>query len=286
MLSVSGTVADALCRCRHGDHSRVREYAAAMLRMGGYFGYFCSCWGILKPEHAVEVERGARPDFDDPDNAPEGILDTLPDGATCHSVALDALPYGYARDADDLLALASNPNYDRVHRPWLADTNGWAPYDWRDLGQEGRYALVGSYWQNADCWAKANRGLCGLPGWPGSVAAFMGLFQCHLYQTALGAWDQGFPAGMLRQIADMTRLARSGPGEASELRLARVMVLKTIPWLRRHQKEDGLWDHGELHCERGYDEWPCISPRLATYHVCDVLNEFGLLDRLRGSQAS
>ncbi|MFO7956739.1 MAG: hypothetical protein R6X33_06525 [Candidatus Brocadiia bacterium] len=47
------------------------------------------------------------------------------------------------------------------------------------------------------------------------------------------------------------------------------------------RREDGLWDHGELHCERSYDEWPCISPRLATCHVCDVLNEFGVLDRLR-----
>jgi hypothetical protein len=281
MMHVTGTVMDALCRCGHAEHSRVKNAASAMLRMGGYFGYFCSCWGILDFDYSLAGTPEAEPDFDDPNRAPEGILATLPDGSTAYDVALRSLPYGYGRDGADLMALAHDPNFAGEHRPWLADTNGWVPYGWRETGVADHYALVGSYWQNADCWAKVNRGLSQLPGWPGTVAAFMGLFQCHLYQTALGTWDQGYPAGLLCQIADMTRLARQRPTDARELYLARAMVLKTVPWLRHNQKEDGLWHHEELPCERGYDRFPCIGPRLASYHVVSVLDEFGLLEGLR-----
>jgi len=58
-------------------------------------------------------------------------------------------------------------------------------------------------------------------------------------------------------------------------------VLKRVPWLRHNQKDNGLWDHGELHCDSGYEEFPCVSPRLATCHIVSVLHEFGLLDWLR-----
>lgn len=120
-----------------------------------------------------------------------------------------------------------------------------------------------------------------MPRWPGTLQAFFGLFQCHLYQTSLGAWDQGYPAGVFRQIAEMTRLARQGSNAAPELWLARVMLLKSIPWLCEHQAEDGLWHHENLpRFEKGKLNNP-PGPRLAGYHIASVLNEFGLLDRLR-----
>jgi hypothetical protein len=280
MMHTSGTVSEALCRCGYGDHRRVKDYAAAILQMGGYFGYFCSCWGILDYDHEVEDRGGQEPDLDHESGRPSRVADSLPEGASEYDVAVESLPYGFGRDADDLMALAHDPNFPHVHRPWLADTNGWVPYASQDIGAEGCHAVIGSYWQNADCWAKSNRGLSGLPGWPGSIAAFLGLFQCHLYQNALGAWDQGYPAGLLRQIADMTRLAREGAVDAPELRLARVMVLKTVPWLRHNQEDDGLWDHSKLPCHLGYDEFPCISRRLGSYHIVSALDDFGVLDRL------
>jgi hypothetical protein len=267
MLHPSATVADALCRCGYGDHPRVCDYANTMLQVGGMFGYFCSCWGIVDYSEAVEDLEGAPPDFEQRSDE--------------RDVALNSLPYGYARDADDLTCLAGNPNYPRTHRPDLADTNGWVPYGWRETGADDHYAVVGAYWQNADCWAKTNRALAQLPAWPGTLQAFFGLFQCHLYQTSLGAWDQGYPAGVFRQIAEMTRLARQAANAAPELWLARVMLLKSIPWLREHQAEDGLWHHENLpRFEKGKLNNP-PGPRLAGYHIASVLNEFGLLDRLR-----
>lgn len=269
MLHPAATVAEALCRTGHGDHPRVRDFASTLLQVGGEFGYFCSCWGIVSFGREVERTNGREPDFER--------------WAESRKIALRSLPYGYARDAEDVLALAYDPNYAGVHRPDLADTNGSVPYTWRKIGSPGRYALVGSYWQNADCWAKSNRGLSQLPGWPGSAAAFLALFQCHLYQTPLGAWDQGFPGGLFRWAAEVTRLERTqlGVDGSAALRFAKTMLLKTVPWLRANQKPDGLWAHDELpHWGMG-DLNRAPGRRLGSYHIVSVLKEFGLLDRLR-----
>ncbi len=194
MLEPSATAAAALCLCGHGDHPRVRDYANTMLPVGGEFGYFCSCHGIVDYDKQVEDRHGAEPDFG---HRTEDL-----------AIALRSMPYGYGRDAQDLLPLAQDPNIWSQGRPKLADTNGWVPYRWHETGMDDCYALVGAYWQNADCWAKTNRALAQFAGWPGSITAFLGLFQCHLYQTPLGAWDQGYPAGILRMMAEMTRQAR------------------------------------------------------------------------------
>ena len=145
------------------------------------------------------------------------------------------------------------------------------------------FALVGTYWQNADCWAKANRALSQFPGCRGSTTEFLALFQCHLYQTALGEWNQGIPAGLLQWIADVTHLARqeSVIDDSPLLRFAKLMVLKTVPWLREHQEDNGLWDHGELARYAGGRDREPPSSRLVTYHIASSLNEFGLLEKLR-----
>jgi hypothetical protein len=269
MLHPSATVVDALCRCGCGEHVRVRTYANTIQQVGGMFGYFCACWGINDFPQQIEDTGGAAPDFDK--------------RTEDHAIALASLPYGYARDADDLCALAYDPNYPGEHRPNLADTNGWIPYEWQETGVEGMYAVAGGYWQNADCWAKTNRALSQIPGWPGTIAALLGVFQCHLYQTSLGEWSQGFPAGMLRWLAEVTRAARGAgvPADSPETRLAEVMVLKTVPWLRRHQGSDGLWDHSRLTRWATGEKWPAPGSRLATYHIASALHDFGVLGRLR-----
>lgn len=269
MLHASGTVAYALCRCGYPDHPRVRDYANSMLQLGGMFGYFCACWGIVDFGTEVEHRKGEAPDFNQRTEE--------------HEIALKSLAYGYARDAVDLCVPARRPHYPRVHRPDLADTNGWVPYDWKDIGDGSRFALVGTYWQNADCWAKANRGLCRFAPWSGSIAEFFAVFQAHLYQTTQGEWPQGFPAGVLRLIAEATSTTRAGQNanDSPAARLARVILLKSVPWLREHQSPSGLWDHGELSRFGGGERFQPLSPRLATYHIASVLNEFGLLARLR-----
>ena len=266
MLHASATVADALCCCGHANHPRVKAYANSILQLGGMFGYFCACWGILDAEEEIEDLRGKVPDFNQRTDE--------------HEIALKSVPYGYARDEIDLLVLARNPNYPGIHRPDLSDTNGWVPYRWKEIGLENHFALVGSYWQNADCWAKTNLALSQFPTWSGSIAEFFALFQCHLYQTPLGEWNQGYPAGIFRLIAEVTRITRARHDvEAPSIsRFAKMLLLKTIPWLREHQKEDGLWAHDEL-AGMGEHHRP-LDRRLGTYHIVSVLNEFNLLEKL------
>jgi len=268
ILHTSATVADALCRCGYSGHPRVRDYANSILQLGGMFGYFCACWGINDFDVGIEDLEGKAPDFNQRTEE--------------HEIALKSVPYGYARDNVDLHVLARQPNYPGIHRPDLADTNGWVPYEWKEIGVENHFALVGTYWQNADCWAKTNRALSQFPTWSGTIAEFFALFQLHLYQTPLGEWNQGFPAGILRWIAEVTRTTRAKHRleDSPLIRFAKVILLKTIPWLREHQKEDGLWDHDELSRFAGGAHRHPPSSRLVTYHIVSVLNEFDLLGKL------
>ncbi|MFC1718383.1 hypothetical protein ACFL6S_32305, partial [Candidatus Poribacteria bacterium] len=268
MLHPSATVADTLCRCGYADHPRVRDYANSMLQLGGMFGYFCACWGINAFDEEVKYMEGKTPDFSQRTDE--------------NGIALKAVPYGYARDRDDLRVLARNPNYPGIHRPDLADTNGWWLYEWRDIGVADHFALVGTYWQNADCWAKTNRALSQFPTWPGSIAEFFSLFQLHLYQTSLGEWNQGYPAGIFRWLAEVTRIARAEHNfeSSTALRFAKTIMLKAIPWLREHQEENGLWDHSTLPRHSGGENRKPPSSRLVTYHIVSALNEFNLLSKL------
>ena len=271
MLHTSAIAADALCRCGYADHPRLKSYAHSMTQLAEMYGYFCSCWGIWDVDRKVEDLGSGEADFNRPERREE------------YDIALGAIPYRYGRDAEDLLHLARCPQAAGFHRPDLADANGWSPYSWRDIGVENHYALVGAYWQNADCWARANRALTQYTGCVGSLTEFFALFQCHLYQTSLGEWDQGFPGGILRYITEVTRLARArNTADASPaLRLAKLMVLRTIPWLREHQKEDGLWHHEDLPCWGDTGRYPAMSPRLGTYHILSALHAFDLLETVR-----
>jgi hypothetical protein len=128
---------------------------------------------------------------------------------------------------------------------------------------------VGTGWQNGDCWSKTNRAISQHPSFPGSLAENLAVYQASRYQTSLGEWDQGFPAGMLAFLSLYHHSA------------AKSLVIKTIPWLREHQAEDGLWHHEDL----PQDEWGKLTeppePRFATYHIIAALHRFGLLERLR-----
>lgn len=271
MLHPAATVAAALGACGYDDHPRHNDYCNTMLGIEHMFGYFCSCWGMVNYERTMEDRGGAAPDFDAQREQ--------------YEIALKALPYGYGRDAEDLLALANRPNYPDTHRPDLSDTNGWVPYEWRDIGVQNHFALVGTYWQNADCWAKTNRALSTNAAWPGTIQEFFAPFLMRLYQTPLGEFDQGYPAGLFRLLSEATRQSRQqhGPDGTPTLRFAKSILLRSVPWLRANQEDDGLWHHDRLpYWGRGDLNRP-PSARLATYHIVDVLREFGLLEALRPS---
>jgi len=266
LIHPSATAAMALCACGHTGHSRLKTYANTMYQYSDMFGYFCSCWGIYDDDRTAGIDSDRFPDFN-------RRADEYP-------IVLAALPYGHGRDAEDLCALAKLPRYPNTHRPDLSDTNGWVPYYSRDIGCDGFVALDGAYWQNADCWAKPNRALALLPGWLGSVAEFFALFQCHLYQTPLGEWNQAYVSGVFRMIEAVTRQAREagGPEAMPTVCFAKSLLLRTVPWLKRHQ-QNGLWSLADLPREESPGHPP--DPRLASYHIVSVLDEFGLLDRLR-----
>lgn len=273
MMHISAIAADALCRCGYDGHPRVRDYMDTLTQLASMFGYFCSCWGILNYGRTVEPRGDREPDFNLPIRKEE------------HEVALRSIPYGHGRDADDLLFLANCPQTAGLHRPDLADTNGWSPYTWRDIGADNWYPLVGAYWQNADCWARSSRALTQYPGCEESLSEFFALFQCHLYQTSLGEWDQGSPAGLLRFVTEVTRLARQRKPvpDSDVLRFARLMVLRTVPWLRENQHDDGLWNHEDIPRWGDTASHPALSPRLNSYHIVSALRTFGLLGRLIAS---
>lgn len=267
MLHPSAMAVVALCECGHATHPRVRAYANTMLQVAGMYGYFCACWGIDNVERDVEGRPGAKPDFSYSREPLEA--------------AIAAMRYRYARDTKDLCSLALQPNWPDDRRAHLADINGEHPFIWCETGHENWYSLFGSYWQNADCWAKTNRALSRLPGYPASTVAFYSQFQCHLYQTDTGAWDQAFAAGNLRQIAEMSRQAMDLSDNAPEVSLARRMVIGTVPWLREHQGDDGLWDFADLPRMRGGKPYAPPSARTSSYHIVSVLKRFGLLEELR-----
>ena len=54
-----------------------------------------------------------------------------------------------------------------------------------------------------------------------------------------------------------------------------------VPWLREHQDEDGTWKHDALPRHASGARFEPPSDRLAAYHIVSVLDEFGLLERLR-----
>ena len=70
-------------------------------------------------------------------------------------------------------------------------------------------------------------------------------------------------------------LSQYGAGAAKSL------VIKTVPWLREHQCDDGLWHHERLARDRHGELAEPPEPRLATYHAIAAMHKFGLLDRLR-----
>jgi len=267
LLHPSAAVAEALCRCGYTDHPRVQTYANTLLDTPSDLGEFCACSGILQPGASFGKPPGTAPTFDP---NPEEL-----------AVAAESISYRYVRNTADLQFLA--------HLGWFPDGEGpspdgghpMSPYEWKDIGAEGCFPLSGSNWENADCWAKANRSLSQFPGWSGSDAEFLALYQCHLYQTPLGEWYQAFPAGILRWILEVTRATREAgaPEDSQALRFARLMLLRTVPWLRARQKDDGLWDHDEL--PRLSDANRPPSRRPGTYHIVAALDAFGLLDQLR-----
>ena len=144
------------------------------------------------------------------------------------------------------------------------------PFLWYAIpGERRAFALVGTGWQNGDCWVKINRALSQHPSCPGSLTERQAVYQASRYQTSLGEWDQGFPAGMLAFLSVYDHAT------------ARALAIKSVPWLRLHQGDDGLWHQETLpRSVRGQPAQPA-EPRLATYHIVAALERFNLLDGLR-----
>ncbi len=82
-------------------------------------------------------------------------------------------------------------------------------------------------------------------------------------------------------IEALTRQAREAE-DAKALPIicfAKRTLLRTVPWLKHHQRDDGLWHLADLPHEDSPGRPP--DARLGSYHIASVLNEFGLLERLR-----
>ena len=245
---VSALVAEALMRCGYADHPRLRRYVNTISHVGGVWGYWCGC-GALGLYDA---------DIAPCENPPDFNVRAVAEDGQC-----DLSPWRWVANVSKCGFLADQKNLP------VRDTH-LEPFSWYHIpGADGFFALVGTGWQNGDCWAKTNRTLSQHPSCPGSLTEHLAIYQASRYQTSLGEWEQGFPAGML------TFLSLYNHGAAKSL------VIKTVPWLREHQADDGLWHHEELPQGDRVDGAKPPEPRLAAYHIVSALHRFGLMDRLR-----
>ena len=249
LTHVSGVVAEALMRSGYADHPRIRRYVNTVFHLGGAWGYWCGC-GSLGLHDADIPASEATPDLD--------VRRVSEDGK------LDLSPWRWLGEAAECARLAVEPDVPE-------QGTGAEPFHWYRIPGEGNcFALVGSAWQNGDCWVKTNRALSHHPCRPESLAEHQAVYQASRLQTSLGEWDQGFPAGMLAFLSLYDQPA------------ATALAIKSVPWMRHHQGDDGLWHHEDL----PRTDWgrPAISPspRLATYHIVTALVHSGVLDRLRG----
>jgi len=248
MVHVSGVVAETLLRCGYADHPRLRRYVNTVFHLGGEWGYWCGCGALGLYDSDIPASE-TRPDLDVRRLAEEGRQDLS--------------PWRWVANVAESARLANKPNVPEqgTHAE---------PFVWVCIPeQEHLFALIGSGWQNGDCWVKTNRALSQYPTRPGSLTEHLAIYQASRYQTSLGEWSQGFPAGMLAFLSLYDHVT------------AQALVTKSVPWLRIHQADDGLWYHDTLYrSDWGKPAHPA-QPRLATYHIVAALNRFGMLDRLR-----
>ena len=248
MTHVSGVAAETLLRCGYADHPRLRRYVNTVFHLGGEWGYWCGCGALGLYDSDIPASE-ARPDLD--------VRRLTEDGQQ------DMSPWRWVADAAGAARLANKPDVPEL------GTHA-EPFVWVGIpGQERLFVLIGSGWQNGDCWVKTNRALSQHPSRPTSLTEHLAIYQASRYQTSLGEWGQGFPAGMLAFLSlyDHT--------------MAQALVMKTVPWLRRHQADDGLWHQEALpRTDWGKSAQPA-QPRLATYHIVAALKRFGILDCLR-----
>ena len=257
MTHVSALTAEVLMRCGYHNHARVRRYIHTAQRVGGVGGYWCGC-GVLGLHDA---------DLTPCDDAPNLDRRIGPD----HDV-YDQSPWCWLPDEGGVAGLANQPHQARPGKRPEIEGRGTriGPFHWYALRGRGKgYALIGAAWQNGDCWARVNRALVQHPRCRGSLAERLAVFQASRYQDSLGRWDQAWPAGML---AFLSLYAQPAAG---------ALVMKTVPWLREHQADDGLW-HPEALPQRGRGKPTTpTAPRVATYHIVAALHTFGLLRLLR-----
>ncbi|MGD2175251.1 MAG: hypothetical protein PVJ27_07595 [Candidatus Brocadiaceae bacterium] len=248
LTHTSTLVAQALMRCGFADQPRLRRYVNTVFHLGGEWGYWCGC-GALGLYDADIPPSGESPDFD--------VRGVAEDGQT------DLSAWRWVAGPEECRCLANEPEVPErgTHLE---------PFRWHRVpGQDRFFALLGTGWQNGDCWAKTNRALAAHPGFAGSVSERLAVFQASRYQNSLGEWDQAYPAGMLSFLSLL-------PGPE-----AKALAMKTVPWLRENQAEDGLWHHETLlRNDWGKPATPA-APRLASYHIVAGLSALGLLERLR-----
>ena len=248
MTHTSALIAEALLRCGLADAPRVRRYLNTVFEVGGAWGYWCGCQALGL----------YGPGFDAVDRAPD--LDAIAPGEDEEG---DLAAMRWTGDTAECAGLANVP--DVPDRGTHLEA-----FNWRAIpGQRDAFALIGAAWQNGDCWAKTNRALAACSSHPGSRTERMAVYQASRYQTSLGEWNQGFPAGLLAFLSPF-----GNP-------MAKSLVVKTVPWLRKHQLDDGLWHHEDLPRNDWGRPARAPEPRLAAYHIVAALHAAGVLACLR-----
>jgi hypothetical protein len=156
MVHVSGVVAEALLRCGYADHPRLRRYVNTMFHLGGEWGYWCGCGALGLYDSDIPVS-DAPPDLD--------VRRLYEDGQS------DLSPWRWVDNVTECGYLANRP--DVPEQGTHAE-----PFIWLGIpGEERLFALIGSGWQNGDCWVKTSRALSQHPSRPGNLTELRAIFR-------------------------------------------------------------------------------------------------------------
>ena len=169
MTHVSALAAEALIRCGFADHPRLRRYVNTVFHLGGEWGYWCGCGALGLYDADIPASK-SEPDFD--------VRSTHHDGQRDLSV------WRWVCGPAEAARLANEPDLPaRGTHP--------EPFCWYPAPRvEGAFPLVGSGWQNGDCWAKTNRALASHPSCRGSLTERLATYHIVAALRRFGLLDR------------------------------------------------------------------------------------------------
>ena len=248
ITSATPTVLEALLRCGLCAQPRVVRAINTLLAVRG--ARWCGCGYFVAnmdlPDSSAPV------DFEHPPASDRPFNETL----LGWPVASGFLPW--ATSEADVLRIQLDA--DRAH--------GHQLYEARQLGECETLMMRESDAGSGNCVFSVNRGLSWHPNYPGSALEALAAIECEGRQAWDGTWGRNSVPGMFSLLE---RFA-SCP-------VAAFVALRSVPFLIRRQRHDGLWSEQDLTPNMRFAEH-ALSPEVTTLSILRAFKRFGFIDAL------